>query len=263
MVIRQTLRKQPPETSSKQANGEQKAPSLHVESLTKSFGRQTVLKGINLEVAQGETLSVLGRSGTGKSVLLKLLIGLLQPDSGSIQVNGEEVTNLPLKELNEVRKKVGFLFQQAALYDSLTVEENVAFPLSRHSQLSATERKDRVDELLKSVDMQEGLQKLPSEISGGMQKRVGLARALALDPEILLFDEPTAGLDPITAGEIDELILKLQRERQISSVVVTHDIQGAKAFSDRMLFMNEGTVVAEGTFEELQDSRESFVAEFL
>src|SRR5712671_5184185 len=208
MVSRQTLRKQPPETSSKQANGEQKAPSLHVESLTKSFGRQTVLKGINLEVAQGETLSVLGRSGTGKSVLLKLLIGLLQPDSGSIQVNGEEVTNLPLKELNEVRKKVGFLFQEAALYDSLTVEENVAFPLSRHTQLSPAETKDRARELLASVGMEKDLEKMPSEISGGMQKRVGLARALALEPDLLLFDEPTAGLDPITTQEIGELILR-------------------------------------------------------
>ncbi len=205
----------------------------------------------------------MGRSGTGKSVLLKLLVGLQAPDAGSISIQGEEITSLGIDRLNEIRKKVGFLFQQAALYDSLTVEENVAFPLSRHTQLSATERKDRVDELLKSVDMQEGLQKLPSEISGGMQKRVGLARALALDPEILLFDEPTAGLDPITAREIGDLIVKLQRERQVSSIVVTHDIQGAKVFSDRMLFMNEGTVVAEGTFDELQDSGESFVAEFL
>ena len=238
-------------------------PPVVVKGLRKSFGEQRVLNGVDLTVAKGETVAVMGRSGTGKSVLLKLLVGLQAPDAGSISIQGEEITSLGIDRLNEIRKKVGFLFQQAALYDSLTVEENVAFPLSRHTQLSATERKDRVDELLKSVDMQEGLQKLPSEISGGMQKRVGLARALALDPEILLFDEPTAGLDPITAGEIDELILKLQRERQISSIVVTHDIQGAKAFSDRMLFMNEGTVVAEGTFEELQDSRESFVAEFL
>src|SRR5216683_3303910 len=179
MVSRQTLSKQPPETSSKQANGEQKAPPIRVESLTKSFGRQTVLKGINLEVAQGETLSVLGRSGTGKSVLLKLLIGLHQPDSGSIRVNGEEVTNLPLKELNEVRKKIGFLFQQAALYDSLTVEENVAFPLNRHTKSPPQEQKNRVRELLSSVGMDRDLEKLPAQLSGGMQKRVGLARALA------------------------------------------------------------------------------------
>ncbi len=238
-------------------------PPVVVKGLRKSFGEQRVLNGVDLTVAKGETVAVMGRSGTGKSVLLKLLVGLQAPDAGSISIQGEEITSLGIDRLNEIRKKVGFLFQQAALYDSLTVEENVAFPLSRHSQLSATERKDRVDELLKSVDMQEGLQKLPSEISGGMQKRVGLARALALDPEILLFDEPTAGLDPITAREIGDLIVKLQRERQVSSIVVTHDVQGAKVFSDRMLFMNEGTVVAEGTFDELQDSGESFVAEFL
>jgi phospholipid/cholesterol/gamma-HCH transport system ATP-binding protein len=242
---------------------EQSNPPVVVKGLRKSFGAQRVLNGIDLAVEKGETVAVLGRSGTGKSVLLKLLVGLQPPDAGSICIQGEEITGLETRRLNEIRKKIGFLFQQAALYDSLTIEENVAFPLSRHSKLSAGERKDRVRELLASVGLDEGLQKLPSEISGGMQKRVGLARALALDPEILLFDEPTAGLDPITASEIDELILKLQRERQISSIVVTHDIHGAKAFSDRMLFMNEGTVVAEGTFEELQDSRESFVAEFL
>jgi phospholipid/cholesterol/gamma-HCH transport system ATP-binding protein len=242
---------------------EQSNPPVVVKGLRKSFGAQKVLNGIDLAVEKGETVAVLGRSGTGKSVLLKLLVGLQPPDSGSICIQGEEITGLETRRLNEIRKRIGFLFQQAALYDSLTIEENVAFPLSRHSKLPAGERKDRVRELLASVGLEEGLQKLPSEISGGMQKRVGLARALALDPEILLFDEPTAGLDPITAGEIDELILKLQRERQISSIVVTHDIHGAKAFSDRMLFMNEGTVVAEGTFQELQDSRESFVAEFL
>src|SRR5258708_3892012 len=183
MVSRQTLSKQPPETSSKQPNGEQKAPPIHVESLTKSFGKQTVLNGINLEVAQGETLSVLGRSGTGKSVLLKLLIGLHQPDSGSIRVNGEEVTNLPLKELNEVRKKVGFLFHQAAFDYSLTVEESFAFPWRGYSKGSSDKRNKRGRELVASVGMEKDARKLPAELSGGMQKRVGLARALALQPD--------------------------------------------------------------------------------
>jgi phospholipid/cholesterol/gamma-HCH transport system ATP-binding protein len=247
----------------KMTQTEQDHPPVVVKGLRKSFGEQRVLNGVDFTLAKGETVAVMGRSGTGKSVLLKLLVGLQAPDAGSICIQGEEITSLKIDRLNEIRKNMGFLFQQAALYDSLTVEENVAFPLSRHSQLSASERKDRVEELLKSVDMQESLLKLPSEISGGMQKRVGLARALALDPEILLFDEPTAGLDPITAREIDDLIVKLQRERQISSIVVTHDIQGAKVFSDRLLFMKEGTVVAEGSFEDLHDSRESFVAEFL
>jgi phospholipid/cholesterol/gamma-HCH transport system ATP-binding protein len=244
-------------------NLKKNTPPVQVESLSKSFGNQTVLKGINLEVAEGETLSVLGRSGTGKSVLLKLIIGLHKPDSGSIRINGEEVTNLPLKELNEVRKKVGFLFQQAALYDSLTIEENVAFPLRRHSKMSDDERSKRVRQLLASVGMEQDAHKLPAELSGGMQRRVGLARALALQPEILLFDEPTAGLDPITAAEIDDLILRLQKERTITSVVVTHDIHSARAVSDRLALMRDGQVLIEGAFEDLQKSRDPFVMQFL
>jgi phospholipid/cholesterol/gamma-HCH transport system ATP-binding protein len=238
-------------------------PPIQVQSLSKSFGEQTVLNGISLEVAQGETLAVLGRSGTGKSVLLKLIIGLHQPDSGSIRVHGEEVTNLSLKELNEVRKKVGFLFQQAALYDSLTVEENVAFPLRRHTRMSDDERIERVRELLRSVGMDQDGHKLPAQLSGGMQKRVGLARALALEPDILLFDEPTAGLDPITAAETDALILRLQKERHMASVVVTHDIRGARAVSDRLALMRDGEILIEGTFEDLQKSRDPFVMQFL
>ena len=246
-----------------EANGDKNATPVRVKSLSKSFGQQKVLRGIDLEVAAGQTLSVLGRSGTGKSVLLKLIIGLEKPDSGSIFVHGEEVTKMPTKELNEVRKKVGFLFQQAALYDSMTVEENVAFPLRRHTHLSDSERKKRVRELLASVGMDHDTQKLPSEISGGMQKRVGLARALALDPEILLFDEPTAGLDPITASEIDDLIVKLQKERHITSVVVTHDIHGARTVSDRLALMRDGEILIQGTFDDLQKSRDPFVVQFL
>src|SRR5258706_12995494 len=194
----------------KENRPEQKNPPVVVKGLRKSFGAQRVLNGVDFTVAKGETVAVMGRSGTGKSVLLKLLVGLQAPDAGYISIQGEEITSLGIDRLNEIRKKMGFLFQQAALYDSLTVEENVAFPLSRHSQLSASERKDRVGELLKSVDMQEGLQKLPSEISGGMQKRVGLARALALDPEILLFDEPTAGLVANNSAQISRSVGKMQ-----------------------------------------------------
>ena len=251
--------------SNKEPNesGEKETLPVQVRSLSKSFGDQKVLDGINLDVAQGETLSVLGRSGTGKSVLLKLLIGLHQPDSGSIRVHGQEVTGLPLKPLNDLRKKVGFLFQQAALYDSLTVGENVAFPLCRHSKMSDDERNERVRELLTSVGMDQDAHKMPAEISGGMQKRVGLARALALEPDILLFDEPTAGLDPITAAEIDDLILRLQKERNMTSVVVTHDIHGAQAISDRLALMRDGQILIEGTFEDLEKSRDTFVAQFL
>jgi phospholipid/cholesterol/gamma-HCH transport system ATP-binding protein len=246
-----------------EADSKKGAPPVQVEALSKSFGKQVVLKGISLEVAQGETLSVLGRSGTGKSVLLKLIIGLHKPDSGSIRVNGEDVTKLKLKELNEVRKKVGFLFQQAALYDSLSIEENVGFPLRRHSSMSDVESRKRVRELLASVGMEKDAHKLPGELSGGMQKRVGLARALALEPDILLFDEPTAGLDPITAAEIDDLILRLQKERHMTSVVVTHDIHSARAVSDRVALMRDGQVLIEGTFEDLQKSRDPFVMQFL
>jgi phospholipid/cholesterol/gamma-HCH transport system ATP-binding protein len=205
----------------------------------------------------------LGRSGTGKSVLLKLLIGLQQPDAGSIRIQGKEITGLQPDQLNEVRKKAGFLFQQAALYDSMSVEENVEFPIKRHTRLSADERRARVRDLLAKVDMEREGKKMPSEISGGMQKRVGLARALALDPEILLFDEPTAGLDPITAAEIGTLISQLQKERKITSIVVTHDLHGAKSFCDRLVLMNEGRVLVDGTFEELERSQDPFVAKFL
>ena len=238
-------------------------PSILVRALRKSFGGQTVLNEINLELAPGETLAILGRSGAGKSVLLKLIIGLRQPDSGSIRVHGQEITDLPLDQLNEIRKKVGFLFQYAALYDSLTVEENVGFPMKRHTQMSTAERQARVRELLSSVGMEQDLGKMPSQISGGMQKRVGLARALALEPDILLFDEPTAGLDPITTREIAELILRLQQERQMASIVVTHDIHGARIVADRLALMREGNILIEGTFEDLQRSQDEFVAQFL
>jgi len=241
---------------------ERKFP-IRVTDLHKGFGQQKVLDGLNLQVPEGETLAVLGRSGTGKSVLLKLLIGLTTPDSGSVRVCGQAIEGLDVRRLNEVRKKVGFLFQQAALYDSLTVEENVEFPLSRHKPMPEAERKKRARELLASVGMEKDLDKLPSEISGGMQKRVGLARALALDPEIILFDEPTAGLDPITSAEISELIAGLKKKRRMTAVVVTHDIRAARTFADRVVLVHEGKVQAEGSFAELQDSQDPIVGKFL
>jgi phospholipid/cholesterol/gamma-HCH transport system ATP-binding protein len=207
---------------------------------------------------------VLGRSGTGKSVLLRLIIGLDSPDSGAIRIHGEDIAGLALDRMGAIRKKMGFLFQQAALYDSLTVAGNVAFPMEHHRRdLSRSERTDRVKQLLAEVGMDGDLEKMPSDISGGMQKRVGLARALALEPEILLLDEPTAGLDPISSGEIDELILKLQRERQMASIVVTHDLHSARTIAGRLALLNEGNVVIQGTFEDLQQSDIGFVKEFL
>ena len=239
-------------------------PVVAVEDLHKSFGSQQVLNGISLTVSRGETLAVLGRSGTGKSLLLRLIIGLQKPDSGSVRIHGQDIAGMSLDKLGEIRKRMGFLFQHAALYDSLTVEQNVAFPLQHHKkELSKSELGDRVKQLLAEVGMEGHFEKMPSDISGGMQKRVGLARALALEPDILLLDEPTAGLDPISSAEIGDLVLKLQEERHMASIVVTHDLHSAKTIADRLILLDGGNVVIEGNFEELQRSDDEFVKEFL
>lgn len=248
-----------------QADKDDSTPAISVEDLHKSFGSQKVLDGIRLAVKRGETLAVLGRSGTGKSVLLRLIIGLEKPDSGSVRIHGQDIGGLALDQLGDIRKKMGFLFQHAALYDSLTVGQNVAFPLQHHKkQMPESERRDRVKTLLAEVGLgANDDQKMPSDISGGMQKRVGLARALALEPDILLLDEPTAGLDPISASEIDELVLKLQSEHHMASIVVTHDLHSAKTIADRLALLDKGNVVIDGSFEELQKSDIEFVKEFL
>jgi phospholipid/cholesterol/gamma-HCH transport system ATP-binding protein len=261
-----TIDQLPIQTAAMPAEAEQDGSSvaIAVEDVHKSFGSQKVLNGISLAVNRGETLAVLGRSGTGKSVLLRLIIGLETPDSGSILIHGQNIAGLAIDQMGEIRKKMGFLFQHAALYDSLTVEQNVAFPLLHHKKdIPKSERASRVRELLAEVGMESALAKMPSDISGGMQKRVGLARALALEPDILLLDEPTAGLDPISSGEIDDLVLKLQQEHHVASIVVTHDLHSAKTIASRLALLDKGNVVIQGTFEDLQKSEIEFVREFL
>jgi phospholipid/cholesterol/gamma-HCH transport system ATP-binding protein len=239
-------------------------PAVGVENLYKCFGSQKVLNGITLAVNRGETLAVLGRSGTGKSVLLRIIIGLEKPDSGSVCIHGEDIAGRALDQLGKIRMKIGFLFQHAALYDSLNVEQNVAFPLVHHRrEMSSSEQSSRVKELLAEVGMGAAIQKMPSDLSGGMQKRVALARALALEPNILLLDEPTAGLDPISSAEICDLVLKLQQEHHMASIVVTHDLVSAKTIANRLALLNEGIVVIDGTFEDLQNSNLEFVRDFL
>jgi phospholipid/cholesterol/gamma-HCH transport system ATP-binding protein len=242
--------------------GRSGAVAIRVRGLRKSFGTERVLTGVDLEVAQGETLAVVGRSGAGKSVLLKLMIGLQRPDDGEIEMNGEQITHLSLDELNRVRRKVGFLFQNSALYDSLTVEENVAFPLRRHTKMKDSEIKDRVRELLASVGMEDASAKMPGQLSGGMQRRVGLARAVSLDPEIVLLDEPTTALDPITASEVNNLIRELQSDRDVSSVLVTHDMRSVEMVADRVAML-DGNIVVEGTLEQMRQSEHPLLSKFL
>jgi phospholipid/cholesterol/gamma-HCH transport system ATP-binding protein len=244
--------------------GESNEPAIAIQDVTKSFGEQRVLDGISFNVRRGETVAVLGRSGSGKSVLLRILVGLQTPDSGAALMLGTNMAEASDKEIAAARKKMGFLFQHAALYDSLNVEDNVAFPLVHHRpELSPSDRRDLVEKLLHEVGLDGHMDKMPSDISGGMQKRVGLARALALDPVILLLDEPTAGLDPISSGDIDELVLKLQKEHQLASIVVTHDMISAKTVATRIALMDKGRIVIEGSFDELQKSDETFVSQFL
>lgn len=237
--------------------------STAVQDVRKSFGSQTILDGVSFELVTGEVTCVLGRSGTGKSVLLKLLIGLERPDSGTVHLAGRDITSGAQPGLDEARKSVGFLFQQGALYDSMTIEENVAFPLVRHLKLSEDERHQRVQALLTSVGMEHDLSKMPSEISGGMKKRVGLARALALEPAAVLFDEPTAGLDPMTAAEIARLIVELRDQRHITCLVVTHDLPTARKIANRLIALDRGKVVFDGSLQDFESSQDPFIVQYL
>jgi phospholipid/cholesterol/gamma-HCH transport system ATP-binding protein len=236
---------------------------IHIKGLKKSFGSKDVLKDINLDVKRGENVVVLGKSGVGKSVTIQCIVGMLVPDGGELTVFGDEVANMKERELKELRIKIGFLFQSGALYDSMTVKENLEFPLTRVLKIKDQAEIDRrVQEVLEGVSLLDAIDKMPSDLSGGMRKRVGLARTLIVKPEIMLYDEPTTGLDPITSREISELILQMQKKYKTTSIIITHDIECARIVADRVVIMGDGAYVAEGSFEELEKSKDEFVRSF-
>ncbi|MEO5617068.1 MAG: ABC transporter ATP-binding protein [Candidatus Eisenbacteria bacterium] len=236
---------------------------IKIRDLKKRLGTKQVLDGVNLEVEKGETLLVMGRSGTGKSVLLKHIIGLMTPDAGSIEVDGVELVGLRENELNAVRRRFGMLFQSGALFDSLTVGENIALPLREHTELSEADIQTRVAERLEWVGLTGVENMKPASLSGGMKKRVGLARAIAMDPQYVLYDEPTTGLDPIMADVIDQLIRSMQKRMGVTSVVVTHDMASAFKVADRMALLNDGRVVFLGTPEEVRTTKDPLVRQFV
>ena len=229
-------------------------PAVVLENVSKSFGEKPILRDLSLQVRAGEALCILGRSGTGKSVTLKLIISLLKPEQGQIWIDGEDITGLHAADLSRVRRKMGFLFQGAALFDSLTLYENLALPLLRLSSKTPAQVEAVIDRVLRDVGLAGDKQKMPSELSGGMRKRAGLARALVLEPRILLVDEPSSGLDRITASEIDELLLREKVEHRTTLIVVTHDVRGARRIADRIAVLHEGRLVADGAPEEVQHS---------
>jgi len=235
---------------------------VEIKNLSKAFGDHIVLDDISLQVEDGENLVVFGRSGTGKSVLLKCMIRLLEADTGRVIIHGKDVIDLSLNELNELRKNIGFLFQGAALYDSMSVKENLEFPLIRHFDFTQKERDEKVNEILKKVQLEEALNKMPSELSGGMKKRIGLARAVISEPKLMLYDEPTTGLDPITSKEISKLILELQKEFKMTSVIVTHDLLCAEIIADRAIMLEKGKIQFEGTIDDMIKSEDKFLKNF-
>ncbi len=237
--------------------------AITITDLHKSFGANHVLRGVNLTVEPGESMVVIGGSGSGKSVLIKHIIGLLKPDRGSILVNGEEVTTMRERQLKELRKKFGMLFQAAALFDSLTVGENVAFALVEHTRLSRAEIADRVREKLTLVGLPGTEDLFPSELSGGMKKRVGLARALAIEPEVILYDEPTTGLDPIMADAINDLIVEMRERFAITSVAITHDMVSAYKIGHRLAMLYQGKIIFTGTPEECKNTTDPMVRQFI
>jgi phospholipid/cholesterol/gamma-HCH transport system ATP-binding protein len=236
---------------------------IKFENVVKRFGSRTILNGISFELAEGKILFVLGKSGTGKSVMLKNIVGLLRPEEGKIWIENQEVSRISEEEYFPVRRKCGMVFQHPALFDSLTVFENVAFGLRRHTQMSEREIASTVRHSLSLVNMDGVEQKMPSEISYGMQKRVSLARTLALEPKFLLFDEPTTGLDPITTNTVNQLIFSLSRQLQTTSIVVSHDMNCALDIADRIIVLDGGKIVEDGTVSQLKQSHQPLVQDFL
>ncbi len=236
---------------------------IDIKNLEKSFGDYSVLRGIDLKVYQGENVVVLGRSGTGKSVLIKIISGLLAPDAGTVNVLGKDVNKLNSKELEELRLHIGFSFQSSALYDSMTVRGNLEFPLVRNQRnLSKAEVNEQVESVLDSVGLLQTINQMPSELSGGQRKRIGIARTLILKPEIMMYDEPTAGLDPITCLEINHLINEVQQQYKTSSIIITHDLTCAKETGDRIAMLLDGQFKTTGTFEEVFDTDDERVKTF-
>ncbi|MDB6112055.1 MAG: transporter related-protein [Pedosphaera sp.] len=236
---------------------------IEVRNLKKSFGSNSILDGVSFRVEPGESVVIIGRSGGGKSVLLKHLIGLLTPDAGQVLIDGEDICCLNERQLLRVRKKFGMLFQGAALFDSLTVAENVAFALSREHKIPPQEMRRKVTEVLDMVELSGTEEKKPSELSGGMRKRVGLARAIIYQPQIVLYDEPTTGLDPVVSDSIDQLILRVRDRLKVTSVVVTHDMRSARQVGQRILMLHEGKIYFSGTPEEIFSSTDPVVHRFV
>ena len=251
------------ETREKAAQGENTDLVIEISQVKKAFGDHVVLKDVNIGITKGENIVVLGKSGTGKSVLIKCIAGLMTPDSGKLKVLGSVVSDLKADELNKLRKKIGFLFQSGALYDSMTVRENLEFPLRKTVRnMQDQEINALVEEVLGNVGLMDAIDKMPSELSGGMRKRIALARTLILKPEIILYDEPTTGLDTITSREISLLIKDMKEKYGISSIIITHDMNCAKITADRILVLWEGEFIAEGTYDELAGSNDKRVCAF-